>query len=415
MENIKIKIIQFLRWSEKYTHTDMVYLVTGGFWLSLSQVVASATSFLLAIAFANLLPKETFGVYRYIISLFSILAIPTLSGIETSLARAAAMGNEPPLSKIVKTRIRWGTLGGIASAALAIYYYINGNNELAVAFLITAAFIPLTDPLGTYVAYLNGKKKFIDYAKYFVITQTISTAFTLITLFFTKEISFLVLAYFLPQTITNLIFLKITVKKYPQTEKPDTETISYGKHLTLMSVVNSIASQIDRVLVFHYLGAAELAIYAMAIAMPEQIKGFLKSIGTLALPKFSERSPEEIRKTFWDKIIKFTIFLAVITVIYIALCPFVFRWFFPKYMESVIYSQVFAISLVTVANALPAALLKAMKSQNKLYVSNTGEAMIQIALLFPLILVWGLWGVIMARFFTRFLNLGLTLFLVRKF
>ena len=81
MEKIKIKAYNLLRWSEKWTKTDMIYLARGGFWLTLGQVISSLSAFLLAIAFANLLPKETYGEYKYILSIASILAIPTLTGM----------------------------------------------------------------------------------------------------------------------------------------------------------------------------------------------------------------------------------------------------------------------------------------------------------------------------------------------
>ena len=65
---IKEKIYKLLRKSEKWTHTDMIYLAKGGFWLTLGQIISSVSSFALAVAFANFLPKEVYGNYKYIIS-----------------------------------------------------------------------------------------------------------------------------------------------------------------------------------------------------------------------------------------------------------------------------------------------------------------------------------------------------------
>ncbi len=65
MQTLRAKICNFLRWSEKYIKTDMIYLVKGGFWLTLGQIISSVSSLLLVIAFANLLPKETYGIYKY--------------------------------------------------------------------------------------------------------------------------------------------------------------------------------------------------------------------------------------------------------------------------------------------------------------------------------------------------------------
>jgi len=78
---MKNRLVPFLRWSEKYTKLDMVYLTKGGFWMTLSQVSSNMLSLLLVIAFANLLPKETYGLYRYILSLAGMLNSLSLTGM----------------------------------------------------------------------------------------------------------------------------------------------------------------------------------------------------------------------------------------------------------------------------------------------------------------------------------------------
>jgi hypothetical protein len=43
MNQLKYKAYTFLRWSERHTKTDMIYLTKGGFWLTLAQVISSAS------------------------------------------------------------------------------------------------------------------------------------------------------------------------------------------------------------------------------------------------------------------------------------------------------------------------------------------------------------------------------------
>src|SRR3990167_3737338 len=113
----------FLRKTQKYTKTDNVYIVKYGLWLTAGQLISTASSFLLVLAFANLLPKETYGIYQYALSITAILAIPTLSGIDTAVTRAVSLGYEGSLKKGLKTKIRWGIIGSMASLGLAGYYY----------------------------------------------------------------------------------------------------------------------------------------------------------------------------------------------------------------------------------------------------------------------------------------------------
>lgn len=415
METLKTKIYNLLRWSEKYTKTDMVYLTKGSFWLTLGYAVSTGSAFLLAIAFANLLPKEVYGNYRYVLSLFGILAIPNLSGMETALTRTVAQGNEGSLMPVIKTRIRWGILGGIASLFTASYYYFFAHNpNLTMAFLITAAFLPLMDPLGSYSAVLTGKKLFGVSTKYFVITQIVSTAGLLTAILMTDNLFIILLAYFAPYTAMRYIYLKITLKKFQTNQNRDPNTISYGKHLSLMNVISTIATYLDRLLVFHYLGAVQLAIYSFAIALPEQIKALLKGIDALVLPKFSERTKEEIKQTIWGKVFRFGIAISVITIIYILAAPFVFKVFFPQYLDSVFYSQIFAISLLAGINTFHFSALQAQKAQKELYHFNIWSSLIEIFLLLVLLHFYGLMGIVLARVFTRFANSGLTFWLWKK-
>lgn len=41
LHTLQHRIYKLLRWSQRYTRTDMVYLAKGGTWLSLAQGVAT--------------------------------------------------------------------------------------------------------------------------------------------------------------------------------------------------------------------------------------------------------------------------------------------------------------------------------------------------------------------------------------
>ena len=381
----------------------------------LGQIISSLSSFLLAIAFANLLPKEAYGTYKYILSIAGILAIPTLSGINTSIVQATARGYEGSFLPALKTKIRWGLLGGLASLALAGYYYFNNNFDLTIAFLIAAFFLPIMDPLGIYDSFLQGKKLFKISTKYWVFSQLIASLCLITTLFFTKNLPFILLAYFTPWTLLRFIFLKITLKKFPPNQQKDDQTISYGKHLSLLSVLGSITNYADRLLIFHYLGAAQVAVYSIAIAMPEQIKGVLKNINTLAFPKFSQRKNNEIKGTLGHHLKIYILILVLITLAYILLCPSIFKIFFPKYQESIIYSQLYSVTISAIAIAtLLLTLLTAQKTTKILYQINIYSFFLQITLLFIGVYFFGLMGVIVSRIIGRFLGLLLIQFLTNR-
>src|SRR3989344_3136851 len=142
MQNLRQKAHSMLRGSEGFFKTDMVYLAEGGSWLSLGQIVSSISSFLLIIAFANLVPKETYGTYKYVLSIVGILLIPSLPGISTAVSMAATRGLDGTLALALTTKVRWGFISSLASLLLAGYYFVSGNTSLMISFLIASIFLP---------------------------------------------------------------------------------------------------------------------------------------------------------------------------------------------------------------------------------------------------------------------------------
>jgi O-antigen/teichoic acid export membrane protein len=405
---------KLLRFSEKWTKTDMVYFAKGGFWLTLGQIFSAGSAFLLSIAFANLLPKEVYGNYKYILSMASILSIPTLAGISTAITQAAAKGFDGSFIPAIKKRIKWGLLGAVSSVILAGYYFLQGNTTLTFGFLIAGIFLPFMDPFNSYISLLLGKKRFKVSTKYGIITKIIYTIAAAIVLFSTDNLYLIVLTYFIVYTLLRFIFLITTIKKSNLNNKKDERLISYGKHLSLMGIINTVAAQLDKILVFNQLGAIPLGVYSFAVAMPEQIKAILKNIQPLALPKFAQSKQIETRKTILIKMFKFSIAVLPIVVIYILIAPYIFSWLFPQYLDSVIYSQVFSISLLTISASLPVVFLQAQKETKKLYKLNIYSPIIQIITLFVFIYFFGLMGVITARILNRVINMFIVVMLINR-
>ena len=401
IKEFKVWLYQFLRKTQKYTGTDNIYLAKGGFWLTLGQIISTAASFLLAVAFANLLDPIVYGNYRYVLSLVGILSIFTLPGMGIAIAQAAARGLEGSFYQGFKEKIKFGVLGSIAAVGLAGYYFFRGNYILPVPLLISAIFLPLMLASQVYSSFLTGKKLFNFQVKYTTLSQIISVGIIITVLFLTKNLFWLIAVYFVSHTFLNYFFYLITQKKFQPNKKKDPQTLSYGKHLSLMGVFTQIASSLDRIIIFHYLGAVGVAIYQFAIAPPEQIKGFLSSLNILALPKFSQRNITEIKKGIKNKFIKLSLFAILVVGSYILIAPFLYKIFFPQYQESILYSQLFALGMLNLPFFLFGEALEAKVKIKEQYSKNIITPIFQIGLMVVLVIWLGLLGIIIARIITR--------------
>ena len=179
---------------------------------------------------------------------------------------------------------------------------------------------------------------------------------------------------------------------------------SYGLHLSVIDVLNTVATYLDNILVFTLLGPASLAVYNFAMAPAEQIKGLFKNAQSLAMPKFSNKTMEEVQKSLNRKIILFLILSIFIILIYIVSAKILFGIFLPQYMESVKYSQIYALSLLMAPIYIILAALKATSQTKKLYEFSIVNAIFEIILISVLIPLWGLWGAVLSQVISRIFN-----------
>lgn len=405
---------QLLRKTQKYTGTDNVYLLRGGFWLTLGQAVSTAAAFLLAWAFANLLDPATYGYYKYILSLLGMLGILSLIGVRKAATQAVARGLEGSFYSGFITRLKWGTLASLAAAGGAVYYLLQGNKFLSIPLLISAVFLPLMNASQIYTSFLEGKKLFNILTKYSIIVQITLAAAMIIALLIAKNLLWLIAIYLVFHTFLNYFLYALTKIKFQPNKNEDPKTISYGKHLSLMGVISQTAAYIDKILLFNFLGPAQLAVYSFAMLLPEQIQNVLRSITTLALPKLAPKSREEIKVNIMKKAGKLFLLTAAVMILYVTIAPYFYRIFFPQYLESVLYSQLFILSFISIPAGLLGTVFEAKMMKKELYLIKIAP-LAHIALMSLLIPFYGIWGAIMAAIGAQAFKFGLVLFLFRKF
>lgn len=404
INKLKNTIYQLLRRSEKWTKTDMVYLSKGGFWLTLGQVISSLSAFMLALTFANFIPQEVYGAYKYIMSIIAILTIPTLTGMHLSVARDVARGFDASIFPAFKTKLKWGSISTAIGFIVAVYYFLNGNFALASSFLIAGIFIPTMNALLIYEALLSGKKLFKLSSIFSIYSQIAYTTILVTTLYLTNNIIIIILAYFSIITLTRLFFYKLSLKKIKINEKQSSSTVSYGKQMSGILILGTIAGNIDKMLLWHFLGAVPLAVYAMAQAPIAQISALLKQVNSLAYPKLASANNQELKQTLVPKLLKFFLLVILIVSAYVMLCPFFYKIFLPQYTESIRYSQYLAIALIFFPQKMLGLTMQAKAQKKAQIIVSTSSSTLRIILYLILLPLWGINGAIIAHLLPYALN-----------
>ncbi len=414
MKNIKNLIYKGLRKSEHYTKTDMIVLVKEGSWLSFGKIIGMIATLGLTYVLANFLSQEDYGQYKFVLSAFGIITAFSLTGLGTSLVQSIAKGFEGTFFEAIKVHLKWSMVMTVIAIVVAIYYFLTGNNLLGISMLLVAIAAPVMQTYTMYSSYLQGKRNFRDDSWFgFWYNMVPAIAIILATLIFNSFV--IVLAtYFISYSLITL-YIHNKVKKTIDTNSPiDPESIPYGKHLSLMNVLGGISSNIDKILIFHYLGPVELAIYTIALAIPQQLRTLDRLINSLSATRLPILSIQQIKKVLPRKSLFLFLASLFITIIYIVIAPIFFKIFFPNYLEAVFYSQVYVLIMLFSPTTLLRQTLTAHTRTKELYIMQTAMPIIKIVGLFILLPPFGIMGAIGAIFLSEITRLIMILYFYKK-
>ena len=405
IDYLKNKIHPLLRWSEKYTKTDMVYLTQGGFWLNLATVIGSFSSLALVYVFGNYLSPEIYGNYRYILSVYGLLTVITLTGFNAAVTRSVAKDNEGDMVRGLKIQILSSLFGSMVAFGASSYYLINSNITLATGLMIIGLVLPLMEPLDIYNSLLNGRRLFKISSLVSIAVQILVTIILITTVLLGGHIIPLLLAYFISYTGLRLLFFIIIKRTYQKNHQTSPDLIKTGFNFSVINILSNISGQIDKIILFQLVGAKELAMFSFAIAPAEQLKGLFKNLSSLLLPKFTTRNEKDLRKNLNKKVMLVGISALLISLAYIIFAPFLIKLFLPKYTDIILMSQIFSLSLVGVMVIPINSAMNSIPKIKALYVSNILSPVVNIIMVITLIPLFGLWGAILARAFGRIINI----------
>lgn len=403
------RLISLLRWSEQYTGTDMVYLASGGFWSLIGQATSTIGTFILAIAVGHFFPTAAYGEYKYVLSVVALLSVFSLNSLSGAVFQSVAHGYDGALQDGFRRNLLWSSLIFIATCGLAGYYFYFQNVTLAIGILVGGCAAPFFASSNLADSFLTAKKDFKRQTLYLgVFATAIPSAALIATVIISQSALVLAIVYFITNTTTTYVAYRMTLATYrPDPLKTDSSMLSYGKHLSVIGILGTIAANIDQVLLFHFIGPIQLAFYNFAIAIPDQTKGPLKTFNSMVQARFAERADSQIRSTMARKVALLASGIGGFVIIYIIFAPYIYHLFFPTYATAAYLSQLYALSLLSYALAPASSYLSIRKRIREQYIGNVLSYVIQIGALIVGVLAGGLMGVIWARIISRFFGSAL--------
>lgn len=396
---------------EKFLKTDSKYLLRGSFWLGLGQAVSMLTSLATLIAFANLLPAQDYGSYKFILSGISLITALSLSGIVTTIVQSTARGYKHALIQGFRIHLKWAVVPVMIALMIGIYYLAKDNVIFAAGFIIAGLITPFSRSFELFDSYYVGESDFKTRTLYSIIQQMTQAAAVIIALFLTQNIEIIILVYLGSLATTSCIFYLMTKKKIeianPEKEKVDFSLKKNGIALTGIDLLTRTAEELDKIVVFQILGPVQLATYLFALAPVAKIKGMEVVIKNLSLPKLSVRSISELQQSLPRKIIVAGAGALILAMGYIIVAPFLFTWLFPQYISAVPYTQALSALIVfSYPSSIIYYTLLAHVQKKALLITKIIPPLIKIGLIAVLIPLLGIWGAVFATIGFYIVSLG---------
>lgn len=377
------------------------------------HAISNLLSFVVAVAAAHFISKDTYGTYRYIISTVGFLGAFSLTGLSTAVIRDVARGYDNIFTISFWRSILWSTPTFILGIGVGVWYFINGNNVLGFSITLGGILFPVIQALLLYRSYLNGKKYFRALMKSNIAYSIVTSSSILLALVFNPSVITLVIVYY-TSNIVILFALKLIIqKRFTPNKEKDPEESRLEHHMSLMNILDIGATQLDKIILFQISGPIEVARYTFATMIPEQLRNVIKYIPMLSMPKFSELSKELAKNKGLFLVRKLFLITIPFVIFYVVIAPLAYKILFPAYTEVVLYSQVFSLILIF-DGGISGAILKAQNQVKSLYWVNTTSNIVRIVLLFVFGYMWGIWGVIMSRIVGRIVSFLIAYFLVLK-
>jgi len=411
---MKISLSKITGRLQNFALTDVKYLLKGGSWVTLDYLIQVIGGLVVTVVLANTLDKQLLGTYQFIIAVAGILGVFTLSGIGPAITAAVARGDDGVLRSGMHLKAKWSIWIIIFSGLISGYYYLQNDPVLGTAFFIVGLSVPIIQTLELYQPFLFGKEAFKDSVLLGIWRKIIPIVAVVVTVFLTQNLVILIAAYFFSNALAMTLVYASTIRKYRPGLSHDAQMINHGKHLSVFKVLGTIGIHIDKILIWHFLGPAEVAIYTIAQLAMVYSGGIVSSLQSIVLPKFAKRDLPTLQKTLPRKVLLFTAILGVAGLLYMILIPVVFSILFPRYSEAVPLAQLFGLSFLLLPRVIFGRVLIAHQLIKEQYVLNLFSALTRVFLILTLLPAYGLWGAVYAVIIADMLNFGLSYYLFRK-
>jgi len=338
----------FNKISEK-TGLDSKYFIKNFLVILIRDILTTLIGLVMGMIFARYVTKDVYGNYQLVLSFIATFGFLTLPGFNKGgIWSDAATDKDGSIDIVIKTQIRWSFLGTLILFCIGLkYYMLNDNPEIALGLLVAGFTFPLAIGGDIWQQFLESKKEYELVAKLYLGFTIVSKIAIITAIFaFPNSLVAILIASLGTAMLGNLTGL-IIARKFKKNNESSEDLRHYGMFLTKISILRTLVSKIDQLMVGIFLGPVQLAIYSFAEIIPEQIKMMIGNVANILIPKIVENSQSDVQKKISQQFLGILLVSTLSIGICIALTPLAITILFTEdYAESIIYSQIITAGMI---------------------------------------------------------------------
>lgn len=352
------------------------YFLNDSFWIMTSQFFATFANLALVYILANMLSTNNYGEFKLVTTWLGIALGIGYTGYTYTLPQKIARNEKYSLRDILRNTFIYSLPTFVTLFCISIYYLIDQNINLSVGFFFSSIVAPILCTSLIVNLYYQGHRNFKNYALSQIFVDIFQLSAISFFAYYYNNFILIISAYFVATIFANILIILKILKEEKTKERnienqetseeilAETSEKKYQNKLNLATIFSTFSYQIDKLLIFHFIGATPLAIYSIVSAVSDQAKAPIKSILVAVLPRMTNSNFTKQKLFYIFIVLAFTCFIIFAFVIFAN--PFVFQYVFPKYSEYIYLANLSALGILFAPSQLFLLYLQAKNDFNSI-------------------------------------------------
>ena len=319
-------------------------------WTMFSQVFLVIINLLTVYILANLLSPNDYGQFKLVTTWLGIALGVGYTGYVYTLSQKITRGENYDLKKIYFETFYKSLITFVGLSLMSLYYFYNLNFNLGFGFFFASLLAPVLCVSTLVNIYYMGRKNFKMFAlaqNFVDLSQFLAVA---ILAYLSSNFILIISGYLILTLIVNFI---IIWKSYSDDKSEavhnkiiteNSEETKMQSKLNVSGIVMAFTYQLDKLLIFHFIGAVPLAIYSIVTAISDQARTPTKAITSALFPRMT--SPTFTKKKLYFIFFLLILFCLAIFTFLILTYPIIFYYIFPKYQEYIYLANIASIGIL---------------------------------------------------------------------